>query len=177
MQPNSTTAVLLLLAWVAGTATVPVRAAIEGEFVASNAELASLVPTRLVFSDSDLANCLADKFASRCVLRAPIKLDEPTWRTQLAKTNGVAVLTKEQSPVTITSGAITSPSTACPGPKLGTYSMLRSSTVKMLCHINVPQCAQSALDLPGTQTLAFDCRASQCAANAEYNAVCAAARQ
>jgi hypothetical protein len=105
---------------------MPTHAAIEDEFVESNAELASLVPTRLVFSDSDLANCLADKFAFRCVLRAPIKLDESTWRTRLAETNGVVVLTREQSPVTITSGA---PSTACPASiRAGARSMLRSSS-------------------------------------------------
>lgn len=46
-----------------------VQAAIEDEFIEASSELRSQVPARLVFNQDDLARCLADSSAKRCVLR------------------------------------------------------------------------------------------------------------
>jgi hypothetical protein len=46
-----------------------VQAAIEDEFIEASPELRSQVPARLVFNQDDLARCLADSSAKRCVLR------------------------------------------------------------------------------------------------------------
>lgn len=53
------------------------------------------VPARLVFTQLDLAQCLAAGAAAgtaTCVLRGPLKLDEAAWRQLHAATGGTAFL-------------------------------------------------------------------------------------
>lgn len=45
------------------------RAALEDDFVSLPPELASKVPARLVFSESELVQCLSDTTAKRCILK------------------------------------------------------------------------------------------------------------
>jgi hypothetical protein len=51
-----------------------VQASVEDQFIQASSELRSQVPARLVFSQDDLARCLADSSAKRCVLRGGLML-------------------------------------------------------------------------------------------------------
>lgn len=95
---------LLLLFMLACAAVPPGSAVLETDFVSLPPELGSKVPDRLVASGTDLALCLADSTAKRCMLTAPISLDQQTMRQRLTQSNGTAVLTPARSPVSITSG-------------------------------------------------------------------------
>jgi hypothetical protein len=54
-----------------------VRAALEDDFVSLPPELASRVPARLVFSEGELVQCLADKTANRCILKGTRNASAP----------------------------------------------------------------------------------------------------
>lgn len=61
-------ATLLLIFSLVSVAVITIEAAIVDEFVKLPAELASKAPDRLVFNQKDLALCLSDNTAERCIL-------------------------------------------------------------------------------------------------------------
>lgn len=91
---------LLLLALTAR----PTAAAQGDEFVRLPPEYGPRVPDRLVFNSRELAACVTDNTARRCILQAPVVLDAAEWRQSFPE--GVAEVGGAVRPLALTSGKL-----------------------------------------------------------------------